>query len=296
MIININKMNFVCPICQSHEFDHQLTCKDFTVTKEEFNIVSCKQCGLFITLPHPDTQSISRYYSSDNYISHSDKKSTFLDKVYHLIRKYTIKQKVNLIKKYVPHGTILDMGCGTGYFLEECKKNGFKTFGIEPNELARESSEKKQITVFEDLDKFLNTNEKVHAATLWHVLEHIHYPEEVLTKLQDALSNKGILILALPNKNSFDANYYKNFWAGYDVPRHIYHFTKKDIKNIAKNKFHLIDIYPMFFDSFYVSILSEKYKGSRYSFIKGSIIGLYSNLNAIKTNEYSSLIYVLQKS
>lgn len=288
-------MSFICPICQSTEFEYQLTCKDFTVSKEEFNIVSCKNCNFFITYPHPDEKQISKYYQSENYISHSDKKDSFFDKLYHLVRKYTLKQKVNLVKRYVPHGTILDIGCGTGYFLNECKNNNFDTIGIEPNEIARISCQKKGLKVFENINEILNQNKSINVVSLWHVLEHIHQPKDLLIKIHSLLSTKGILILALPNRNSFDAKYYKQFWAGYDVPRHIYHFTKKNVIDITKNKFILLDTYPMYFDSSYVSILSEKYKGSKIPLLKGLCTGLYSNIKSIKNNEYSSLIYVLQK-
>ncbi len=288
-------MDFFCPICQSKEFDYKITCTDFTVSKEQFNIVSCKECNFYITYPCPDEKEISKYYESENYIPHSDKKTTIFDKIYHLVRNYMVKYKTNLIKKYVPHGTILDFGCGTGYFMEECKKIGFNTIGIEPSKIARETCEKKKLKVFKDIEEFLRVDIKVDITSLWHVLEHIHNSKALLLTLHNLLKDGGILVLALPNRNSFDAKYYKSFWAGYDVPRHIYHFTKKDVENITKDKYRLLEIYPLYFDSFYVSMLSEKYKRNKFYLFKGTSVGLISNFKAITNKEFSSLIYVLQK-
>ncbi len=287
-------MNFQCPICHSKEFIHQISCIDNTLSGEQFDIVSCKNCGVWQTFPYPDEKEISKYYQSDEYISHSDKKESFFDRIYHLVRKYTLIQKVNLIKRYVPHGTILDFGCGTGYFLEECKKSGFVIVGVEPSEKARDICLKKNLNIFSSI-KELDKNQKYDVITLWHVLEHLYYPNDFLNKFYSLLKEKGYLILALPNRLSYDSQKYREFWAGYDVPRHLFHFTKKDILNITKDKFELVSIHPMYFDAFYVSILSEKYKKNKNAFVRGMMYGLLSNIKAMKKNNYSSLIYVLQK-
>lgn len=289
-------MNFDCPICHNKQYQEQLACYDFTVTKEKFKIVFCKECGLWQTFPYPPINEISKYYESKEYISHSDKKETLFDTLYHIVRKYTLVQKLNLIKKYVPHGTILDYGCGTGYFLEICKKNGFETFGIEVNETARKKALSKNLFVEKNIDFYLNENKKFDIITLWHVLEHLYEPNQILKKIHESLNENSILILALPNRKSYEASFYKEYWAGYDLPRHLFHFTKKDILNLTKNKFKCQSVIPMYFDAFYVSILSEKYKNKKYAFAKGLYRGLLSNLKAIKNQEYSSLIYVLQKN
>lgn len=287
-------MDFQCPVCHSKEYIFQISCKDYTVSKEKFDIVSCKNCGLWQTFPYPEEDSIGKYYQSEEYISHSDKRETFFDKIYHLVRKYTLAQKVNLIKKYVPHGTILDIGCGTGYFLQECKKSGFDVFGIEPSEKAREICLKKSLNVCSKISDVDNTK-KYDVITLWHVLEHLYHPDNFIRKFHVLLKDKGYLILALPNRLSYDAKKYEEYWAGYDVPRHLFHFTKKDVVNLTKDKFKMVCIQPMFFDAFYVSMLSEKYKGNKRAFLKGLVSGCVSNIKAMKKNNYSSLIYVLQK-
>ncbi|GIV27183.1 MAG: methyltransferase [Bacteroidia bacterium] len=286
-------MNFICPICNSNKYKPFINCVDYTTTKEQFNLVSCENCGLVQTFPYPDQKNIGKYYESNEYISHSDKKNSFFDILYHVVRKYTLIQKVNLIKNYVPHGTILDYGCGTGYFLEACNKNKFTTYGIEINEKAREIARSKNQNIFKDIKEIKDV--KFDIITLWHVLEHLYEPKEYINTFYNLLNKNGYLLLALPNKNSYDGQYYKNYWAGYDVPRHLFHFTKKDIQNLISKKFKIIDIHPMYFDSFYVSILSEKYKKTNLALLKGIYRGFISNLKANKSKEYSSLIYVLQK-
>jgi len=294
MLLN-DCMSFTCPICNSNEYSLELSAKDFTVSKESFDVVSCKNCGLWQTFPFPDKNIIGRYYESKEYISHSDTKETLFDKIYHFVRNITIKQKTNLVKKYVPRGTILDFGCGTGYFLENCKKTGFNTYGIEPNDNARNLAIQKGLEVKSDISYFVDNNISFDVITLWHVLEHLYNPKEFINLAYELLNDKKYLIIAVPNRLSYDAKFYKEFWAGYDVPRHLFHFTQNDIKNLIKDKFVLKQINPMYFDSFYVSILSEKYKGNRYSFISGMLRGCLSNASALFTNQYSSLIYVLQK-
>lgn len=288
-------MEFTCPICASNQFTPKIICTDYTVSKEKFNIVSCNNCELWQTFPFPEEENIEKYYQSIEYISHSDKKDTFFDKLYHLVRNYTLIQKVNLVKKYVPHGTILDIGCGTGYFLEECQKNKFNVYGIEPSSEARDLAISKNHKVYENIDSVMQSNLNFDVITMWHVLEHLYNPGAFVNTLYNMLNNNSYAIIAVPNRNSFDAQHYKEFWAGYDVPRHLFHYTKKDIHNLFHQKFSLIKIYPMYFDSFYVSILSEKYKENNIPFVRGLFWGLISNLSALSSGEYSSLIYVFQK-
>ncbi len=288
-------MCFICPICKSEEYKDQMSCIDYTTSGELFSIVSCKDCGLWQTYPKPAIQEIQKYYDSAEYISHSDKKKSLFDRIYHIVREYTLIQKIALVKKFVPRGTILDYGCGTGYFLEKCKKNGFDVLGVEPNAWARELAVKKSLTVKESEKDYVRDGTQVEMMSLWHVLEHLHHPEEFVDRAYGILKDKGYLLLALPNRLSYDAAYYGTYWAGYDVPRHLFHFTTKDVLNLTRAKFELKQIYPMYFDSFYVSILSEKYKKNKCAFIKGLFVGSISNFKAYKNNQYSSLIYVLQK-
>ncbi len=288
------KYNTVCNNCNTAEFKNLLNIKDYFLTKEDFELIVCKNCGLAITYPFPSKEKISVYYESSDYISHSDASKSLFDKLYHIVRSRSLRKKVSLIKKYVPHGTILDFGCGTGYFLNECKKEGFIVFGVETNPNAVANIKNKSIEVKQSIESYSGV-QKFDVITLWHVMEHLYNPNEFIETVASCLNDNGYLVLALPNRMSFDAMCYKNYWAGYDVPRHLYHFTKKDVQNITQKHFYLQEIRPMVFDSFYVSMLSEKHKKSSLGFIKGGFLGLLSNISAIFTGEYSSLIYVLKK-
>jgi len=277
-----------------------LTCKDHTVSRETFTLFWDKNSDLLITLPKPEDNKLYKYYESDAYISHTDSKKSILDKVYQIVKNYAIIQKIKLINSQNSHEkSILDIGCGTGDFLNACKEKGWKIMGVEPNEKARDlalkklKSEEYLVNNIKDLLK-RNTN-RFDVITMWHVLEHIPNLEEYISILKDLLHPNGTLIIALPNYKSHDADYYKNYWAAYDVPRHLWHFSKKAMKLIfSEKKFEIVKILPMKFDAFYVSILSEKYKTGKSNLFNGFYRGFISNLKANRSGEYSSLIYIIK--
>ena len=286
-----------CPICNSTEFDHIITCKDYTVSQNPFNIVGCKQCSFRFTNPRPTNDNLPDFYKSINYISHSDTKKGFVSQVYHFVRKYTLNQKLKLLKANVAVGNLLDYGCGTGMFLKQANAKGWNSFGTEPDEGARELSNSNKKLAFEN-KKELNAFDPLitfNAITLWHVLEHVTDLPETLNFFKQKLNPNGVLIIAVPNYNSYDANHYKAHWAAYDLPRHLYHFEAKTISQLlARYGFVLNETYPMKFDSFYVSMLSEKYLSDRINYLKALLVGLRSNLKAKKATDYSSVIYVFK--
>ena len=286
-----------CPICDSTEFDHIITCNDYTVSQNPFNIVGCTQCSFRFTNPRPTNDNLPEFYKSINYISHSDTKKGFVSQVYHLVRKYTLNQKLKLLKANVAVGNLLDYGCGTGMFLKQANAKGWNSFGTEPDEGARELSNSNKKLAFENKHE-LNAFDPLitfNAITLWHVLEHVTDLPETLNFFKQKLNPNGVLIIAVPNYNSYDANHYKAHWAAYDLPRHLYHFEAKTISQLlARYGFVLNETYPMKFDSFYVSMLSEKYLSDRINYLKALLVGLRSNLKAKKATYYSSVIYVFK--
>ncbi|TDQ28681.1 class I SAM-dependent methyltransferase [Tenacibaculum caenipelagi] len=269
-----------------------LNCIDYTVSKESYEVMKNNSFDMLVTSPVPD--NLNKYYLSENYISHTDSKNSLFDKVYHLVKNYTLKKKLKLIDSFkTEEKSILDIGAGTGDFLKVCKNNGWKITGVEPSEKAREFSKSKNIILQEDISEIKNTQFDV--ITLWHVLEHIPNLIEYVQQLKKLLKPNGVLIVAVPNYKSYDANYYKEYWAAFDVPRHLWHFSQTSISKI----FSLVEInvekvLPMKFDSYYVSLLSEKYKTKKSQPIKAFLTGLKSNMKAKRTGEYSSLIYVLK--
>ncbi|MBA3663443.1 MAG: class I SAM-dependent methyltransferase [Bacteroidetes bacterium] len=287
-----------CPCCKATQFVPYIVCKDYTVSNEIFTIVNCLSCNFKFTNPRPLNEDLGRYYKSEDYISHSNTSKGLVSKLYHLVRSYTLKKKLSLVSKYVSRGTILDYGCGTGMFLNECKRAGWKTYGLEPDKGAREITANMNLNAFESKAYLKDAmgSGQVNAITLWHVLEHINDLEDTLGFFSEKLAPNGVLVIAVPNYLSFDAQHYKEYWAAYDVPRHLYHFEINSVSLLLKPYgFKLVETQPMKFDSFYVSMLSEKYKTGKINYVQAFLTGLRSNLKAEAAQDYSSVIYVFKK-
>ena len=288
-----------CPICKGTKTTFFLTCKDFTVTQEEFDIVLCENCGFKYTNPRPEPLSIGKYYESENYVSHSNTKAGYINKVYHFIKKIAINNKIKIIEDLKPNNKrILDIGCGTGSFLNAIKKRGWMVKGIEPNDKARNEAINQYSLDISDESIIKNLPGKNFSIiTLWHVMEHVHSLKQRVIEIHDLLEEGGFAIIAVPNNTSWDAAHYKEYWAAYDVPRHLYHFTPKTIKNLFNNSgFKHFKSIPMKFDSYYVSLLSEKYKKSKFQAVQAFYAGIISNIKAKNDAEkYSSVIYIFQK-
>ncbi len=284
-----------CLVCGSNQFEPFLVCKDHTVSKETFNIVSCTSCGFKFTNPRPNDSIIGDYYRAEEYISHTNTKKGLVNKLYHAVRTHTLRKKIKLLESYVSRGTILDYGCGTGMFLSECKKRGWEAYGMEPDDNARKLASVSNVNLFSDKGKINEyvPNTKFDVISLWHVLEHVTDMNDTLLFFKSRLNSNGVLIIAVPNHVSYDAAYYKENWAAYDVPRHLHHFEKKTISLLLENNgFVLRETLPMKFDSFYVSMLSEKYKTGTVNLAKAFMLGLKSNLKASESHLFSSTIYV----
>lgn len=289
-----------CPVCNSTNFSPFLICTDFFVSEEEFSIKRCHKCGLKITENIEDEENIGRYYQSEKYISHSNTTTGFVNSVYHAVRRYMLGSKRRLIEKVtsLKAGRILDVGTGTGFFLNEMKENGWQVTGTEKNSEARDFAQKEfGLNNLPSEELFALDENSFDVITLWHVLEHIHQLSENMKAFNRLLNNKGKLIIAVPNSDSYDAKHYKSYWAAYDVPRHIWHFTPKQMKLLGeKHGFALKSLHSMPFDSFYVSMLSEKYKKSKFGLLKGMFYGKISWLNSVfSPAKCSSVIYVFEK-
>ena len=274
-----------------------LEVEDFMVSHKKFQLVRTEKSDLLITSPRPANEKLGAYYKSETYISHTDANKTLFDKIYQTVKRYTLKNKLKLINSFnTPTKTILDVGCGTGDFLKVCQNHNWQVTAIEPNQDARKLAEEKlNSTILDDLLK-LNQENQFDIITLWHVLEHVPNLEEYIVQLKKLLKPTGRLIIAVPNHKCYDAQYYKSFWAAYDVPRHLWHFSPKSIEMLfQKINLKLEKTLPMKFDAFYVSLLSEENKTGRKNPIKAFWIGLRSNFKAKAKNNYSSLIYILKK-
>ena len=276
-----------------------LKVEDHSVSGEIFRLIYNETYGFLETYPQPGEQNISEYYKTEDYISHTDAKRNLLERVYHVVRSISLKRKLKLINSFKSEEkNLLDIGCGTGDFLQIAQKNNWSVSGIEPNAQAREIANKKTKESVFETEQLLNFKEQsFDVITLWHVLEHLPKLEDHVSVFKNLLKENGTLIIAVPNHKSYDAKYYKKYWAAFDVPRHLWHFNKTSISKLfGTKKMNVVKTLPMKFDAYYVSLLSEKYKSGFMNPLKAFWIGLRSNLKARHSGEFSSLIYIIKNT
>jgi 2-polyprenyl-3-methyl-5-hydroxy-6-metoxy-1,4-benzoquinol methylase len=271
-----------------------LTVKDHSVSGETFELRHNEELDLLVTHPQPGENNLAAYYESDDYISHTDGKRSLFEKAYHLVKNIALKNKLNLINSLQLHkGNLLDIGAGTGDFLNVANANGWKTVGIEPSEKAKSIAIKKGVSFADNLEQL--ENHSFDVITMWHVLEHVPNLEQQISELKRLLRPTGTILIAVPNFHSYDAAHYGKFWAAYDVPRHLWHFSKTAIEKLfARQEMKLEKILPMKFDAFYVSLLSEKYKTGKMNYVSAFLTGMKSNLKANRSKEFSSHIYIIK--
>ncbi len=291
--------NTHCPICKNKTFSPVLTATDNTVTGESFEIAECGMCGLRFTLNAPAESEIQKYYQSSAYISHSNTKKGVINSLYHIARHFTMMSKERLVKRESKRkvGMLLDIGSGTGVFVNTMVKAGWSVVGLEPDPEARAMAIKQyNCDIYPSEDLFRLPPETYSVITMWHVLEHVHQLDDYVKRIKELLAPNGKLIIAVPNYTSKDAAVYKANWASYDVPRHLYHFSPKSMRVLMKRHgLRVIKTRRMWLDSFYISLLSEKNRNG--FFLRGIWNGLVSNINAlIQREQCSSLIYVIDKA
>lgn len=285
-----------CPVCGANSFKEVYKAPYFRGDGELFSIKECVNCKLWVTSPRPE--NLAEYYETEDYISHTDSKKSVLDYAYHWVRSIALKSKLKLINTNSPKkGNLLDYGAGTAHFLNTAKQDGWKVVGIEPSKDAREVAKKNFDIILEDpaLVDWVSIKDK-DCITLWHVLEHLPEINEHLVNFHKSLVSGGCLIIAVPNHESHDSKHYKENWAALDVPLHLWHFKKSNIKMLAdKHGFDLMEIKNMPFDSYYVSLLSEKIKNNSSNPISAFWRGFVSNSRGMSKKNASSLIYILKK-
>lgn len=282
-----------CPSCGGTHLDVHSTVVDHFLTKELFVLKRCNTCSFLFTTPRPSLDKIGEYYKSEDYVSHSSTKKGLVNTVYGWVRNYTLKQKTKLISRLVTGRDLLDIGAGTGHFAAKAKQKSWNVTGLEPDPDARKVAKELNKIDLEDLSLLQSLENQFDCVTMWHVLEHVYNLNEDLDKIATLIKSNGVFVIAVPNYTSFDAQYYQEEWAAYDVPRHLYHFSPKTIVSIIEKRgFDFEEILPMKFDSYYVSMLSEKYrKGSIFNAIR---VGFLSNMKAGK-DKCSSQIYIFRK-
>lgn len=289
-----------CPVCGSADLQPVFSVKDFTVSQQQFAIVACAKCTLRFTQDVPDAANIGPYYKSEDYISHTNTSKGLINKLYQTVRGYTMKVKRNLIQKHtgLQKGSLLDMGCGTGTFLHTMQQNGWQVTGMEPDDTARAAAKQAYGLIIDSPEQFYNLPaEKFDAITLWHVLEHVHDLHEYIAQLKKILKPNGRIFIAVPNYQAAEENVYSEYWAAYDVPRHLYHFSPESIRALMqKHQLHVSTYKPMWFDSYYISLLSSRYKNGKSNWLAAFWHGTTSNIKALgNAQKCSSVIYVIKK-
>jgi SAM-dependent methyltransferase len=290
-----------CPCCGALQLNPVLSAKDFTVSGEAFAIWECAACSFRFTQDVPAEAVIGKYYQSENYISHSNTKAGLVNRLYHIVRKRTLQSKRRLVQRCtgLQQGALLDIGAGTGAFLHTMQQAGWQVTGLEPDAGACSVAESQYGLHLQSTNQlFQLPPASFHCITLWHVLEHVHNLDGYLQQLKNLLAPGGKLIVAVPNYTSKDAAVYGPYWAAWDVPRHLWHFSPQSVRALLqRHGWQLDTLHPMWFDSFYVSMLSEKYKNGKGNLLKAAWTGFVSNLGVMRNRERcSSLIYIISKA
>lgn len=289
-----------CPLCGGQQLEHALTCTDYYASGETFEVVRCAHCGFLMTQNAPVEAEIGRYYETPDYISHSDTRKGLMNSLYHVVRRVMLGRKAARVNRAarLKKGALLDYGTGTGYFADAMARRGWTVSAVEKNAAARAFAKEHfglEVLPETGLKDFADASMDV--VTLWHVMEHLEDLNGMWDVFYRLLKKQGVLIVAVPNPDSYDARKYGNEWAAYDVPRHLWHFRPSVMQRFGvKHGFILEGRFPMPMDAFYVSMLSEKYKGSRLPFVKGLWTGLLAWFSALgKKERSSSMIYVFRK-
>lgn len=289
-----------CPVCDGVHLKRAMTCTDFYASGEQFELYSCEDCGFVFTQEAPAEAEIGKYYETPDYISHTDTRKGAVNTIYHYVRSYMLSRKARLVAKEAHRktGRLLDIGTGTGYFSDTMVRRGWKVEAVEKSSQTREFAKRHfNLDVKPESALQAFAPDSFEVITLWHVMEHLENLNGVWQRLYELLAKKGVLIVAVPNSSSYDAKRYGEYWAAYDVPRHLWHFTPHTMQRLASRQgFIMTARHPMPFDAFYVSILSEKHRGSSCGFLKGMLTGTLAWFNALVRKERSSsMIYVFRK-
>jgi len=289
-----------CPICNSSQISEVVKAVDYTVSRETFSVWHCRDCSTRFTQDIPIEEEIGQYYKAEEYVSHTNTSKGLINFLYQRVKRYTLVQKRNLVQREsgVKRSNVLDIGCGTGDFLGAMTKIGWRVYGLEPDDGARRlAKENHGLEIQENKGLFSFADDMFMAVTMWHVLEHVHKLHDYLQTIKRVLRDNGTLFIAVPNYQSVDAEVYQGHWAAYDVPRHLYHFSPKGMETLlAHNGFEIHKKLIMPFDSFYVSLLSEKYKHGGTRLVSAFWNGLKSFLKARRNpDKSSSILYIVRK-
>lgn len=237
-----------CNLCGSTEAEVAITAQDFLLERPDAQVqfVKCDRCGLFYQNPRPTPEEMMSHYPS-NYepfdLHPDDERSSRLERI---AVNYGLSKRRGLILRYRKSGRILDVGCATGLFLHVMNMDAnWDAHGVEPNNYAATiAQERYGLNVHHGtLEQAQYPARSFDVVTLWDVLEHVHDPAATLDEIHRILKSDGLLILRVPNGISRDAGLFKETWAGWDPPRHLYVFTPDTLtKLLAKQGYAILDL------------------------------------------------------
>ncbi len=292
-------MSTDCLVCQSSEQKEVIRVRDHLVSQKIFRINECSKCGFRFIHNPPSEQDAHLFYESEDYIEHSDSSKGLINWTYHKARKWMLRYKLRLIRSLDRGNRILDFGTGTGYFLNYMQSKRYEGLGIEISEQAREFGRETFGLDIRPPDRIYKQGfpSEFDYITFWHVLEHVYHPGAIIEQMHRLLAANGVLIIALPNFRCMDQSYYKEFWAGYDVPRHLWHWDRSTFETFMNNhKFELIKTKMLPLDPFYNCLISESYRKKKWAHILIPFIGTASLLRGwIRNEKASSIVYFFGK-
>lgn len=226
----------ICPHCKNLKTEFLFiaynTHGSKIISREKWTILNCPYCHLIFPQIKQDKKFFKKYYPPNYYfLKNSPLKS--LQNNYELLCLFQLKK---MVKRLLKKGKVLDFGCGLGKFLAFLPSN-FEKYGIEINPQAIQFIKKHspEIKILPNLSHL--PREEVlefDLITLWHVLEHLNNPQEILAQLVNLLKKEGYLILSTPNSSSLGFKISQNHWFHLDTPRHLAIYNLKNLLPLFK--------------------------------------------------------------
>lgn len=200
-------------------------------------LVECEGCGLGSLFPLPDASRIQSFYPAEYYGEPTAKFEPLVEIGVRLGARLRVKSLLGDLPK---ESRVLDIGCGRGVMLRAILDLGHQAHGVEiAAEAASGADPRAQIRIAPDLSEAGYDDNTFDAVILWHVLEHLPYPDKTLNEIRRILRPGGRLILAVPNFASMQSRHTGQNWFHLDLPRHLYHFTPDTLRRLLTCKgFH----------------------------------------------------------
>lgn len=237
----------------AHSYDHEHG------VSGAFNVVRCNACGLHYLNPRPSPRAIGQCYPNNYYAYTASTRKTFTpglkDRIKRAIRTSQTLSAVSKrigplrhmaadgaiagdIPEWIKPGKVLDVGCGSGAFLDGMRKNGWTTLGIEPSETAANAARTKGHTVYcksvtDSLDTALS-QQQFDVILMSHSLEHVHSPTQALANLHPLLRPAGHLIIEVPNLESLLTYWFGELGLAFDTPRHLYMYSPETLRKLLE--------------------------------------------------------------